>query len=92
MAGLKAEASLTQALMPSWAAGNGRSENRNHIQILSLVKSICVLIHMKYGHHCLNLSSGFTVIFAWYTDYNDFYIKNGSYKSKILRMFIFKNL
>ena len=31
---------LTQALVASWAAGNGKSEKRNHIQTLSLVKSI----------------------------------------------------
>ena len=59
---LKAEASLTQSEVGSWDAGKGKSENRNHIQTLSLVKSICVLIHMKLGNHCLNFCSGFTVI------------------------------
>ena len=47
VASRKAEASLTQALVASWAAGNGKSENRNHIQRLSLAKSTCVLIHIK---------------------------------------------
>ena len=37
-------------------------KNRNHIQILSLVKSICLLIHMKLGNHCRSLFSGFTVV------------------------------
>ena len=36
-------------------------KNRNHIQTLSLVKSIYVLIHIKLGNHCLSLFSGFTV-------------------------------
>ena len=60
--GLKAEANLTQALVASWAADNGKSENRNHLQRLSLVKSMCVLIHIKLGKYCLSLSSGFRVI------------------------------
>ena len=62
MAGLKAEANLTQALVASWARRNGKSENRNHIQTLSLVKSICVLIHIQLGNHCLSLFSEITVV------------------------------
>ena len=41
---------------------NGKSENKNHIQTLTFVKSICVLIHIKSGNHCLNLCSGFMVV------------------------------
>ena len=62
MVGLKAKASLAQALVASWAAGNGNLENRNQIQTLRLVKSICVLIHIKSRNHCLNLYSGVTVV------------------------------
>ena len=62
MAGLKTKANLTQALVAGWATGNGKSENRNHIQTFSLVKSICVLIHINLGNHCLSLFSGFTVV------------------------------
>ena len=37
-------------------------KHRNHIQRLSLVKSMCVLIHIKFGTYCLSLCSGLTVI------------------------------
>ena len=51
-----------KAVVANSAAGNGKSENRKHIQRLSLVKSMCVLIHIKSGRYWLRLFSGLIVV------------------------------
>ena len=37
-------------------------KNRNYVQTISLVKEICVLIHITLGNHCLSLFSMFIVV------------------------------
>ena len=48
-----------------WLAGLQPETNLkhiSHIHRLSLVKSMCVLIHIKFGKYCLSLCSELTVI------------------------------